>query len=94
MVKATSDSASELANQLRKGDELYRRGRLREAISEWTKASRIATESGWSDEQIALLVRRSEAYRSLGFFRRAIDDLQAASALADAAENNEMRARI
>lgn len=93
-AKSSRDAEDRLARAISAGDELYLRGRTREAISEWTKAERLAGDSKNPEIRMDILLRRAEAYQALGFYRRSIGDLQAASRLAETADDDETRARI
>ena len=91
-VAATTHESFERA--IRAGDGYYARGQPGLAVTEWSKAYSLATEADAPREKIEALAKRADAYRELGYYKNASEDLGAAARIAESIGDDGATARL
>lgn len=89
-VDRTADTSSAVAP----GQASFLRGDNADAIDQWTEAYRRAKEAGAIRDQIVALLNRAEAYQALGYYPKAIADLEEALGLAPEVSDPGLTARL
>src|SRR3989475_12083702 len=72
----------------------YQRGAFDEAAVSWTEAARMYEQAGKLNEQSDALIFLTQAYQSMGHYIKALQSLQAASALVERTGDRSKMARI
>src|SRR3989441_2096669 len=93
-VALAVEDASSGDRQMAEALKSYQRGAFEEAAAGWTEAARLYEQAGKLNEQSEALIFLTQAYQSMGHYIKALQSLQAASALVERTGDRSKMARI